>query len=78
MRTPDWEAHKRNGRFVLARRERERRNMPEVRVHHPNYGSVIVRAVGNYDAVCEAAKAWGVDYLRIRGARVLAVEREDG
>lgn len=75
MKTPDWEAHKRNSRFVLAKRDRERKNMPEVRVEHPDHGSIIVRAVGNYDAVCEAAKVWGVDYLQVRGARVLAVER---
>lgn len=75
MRIPDWEEHKHNARFVLAKWERERRNRPEVLVVHPDFGSVVVRAVGNYDAVCEAARVWGVDELQVFHAQVLAIEK---
>lgn len=65
------------GTAMARRREIERQQRaPVMRVVHEVYGTIDVRAFSPFDAQIHAAKALGIDWMELRGCRVIWPEKE--
>lgn len=69
-----WQRHHQVGQLTRIRREARRASFPVVRVTCPGRDAVLVHAESNYDALTQAAKAWGAAWEEIRGAEVWRCE----
>ena len=63
--------------YLETMKKTRRRKLPDVRVFHPCYGSVVVPGGSKLLAIQNAARIWGVPYSAVNSAEVWYLPPEE-